>query len=73
MITSAISRSRFVIMKTTHTPKLIATALFCVLTFTPEAPAQTGDYKLDRTTLPVPEPQTPVITELDARQGAAAL
>ena len=58
-------------MKTTHTPKLIATALFCALAFTPQAPAQTGDYKLDRTKLPIPEPNYPHSTVLDARDAKA--
>jgi arylsulfatase A-like enzyme len=54
-------------MKTTHTSKLIATALFCALAFTPQAPAQTESYKLDRTKLPIAEPNYPHSTVLDAR------
>src|SRR5450432_2018000 len=35
--------------------------------FTPQAPAQTGDYQLDRTQLPIAEPDYPRSTVLDAR------
>jgi len=39
--------------------------------FSSLAMAQTRDYKLDRTVLPIPEPQPPTITELDARNAKA--
>ena len=39
--------------------------------FTPLAPAQTGDYKLDRTKLPIAEPDYPHSTVLDARDAKA--
>jgi arylsulfatase A-like enzyme len=39
--------------------------------FTPLAPAQTGDYRLDRTRLPIPEPNYPHSEVLDARDAKA--
>ena len=39
--------------------------------FAPLAPAQTGDFKLDRTKLPIAEPKLAPITTLDARDAKA--
>jgi hypothetical protein len=38
---------------------------------TPQSPAQAADYKLDRTRLPIPEPDYPHSTVLDARDAPA--
>jgi len=46
---------------------LAALSLALVAAFTPQAPAQVADNKLDRTTLPIAEPDYPRSTVLDAR------
>jgi arylsulfatase A-like enzyme len=46
-------------------------ALLSVFGFNSTAPAQTGDYKLDRTKLPIAEPDYPHSTVLDARDAKA--
>jgi len=43
----------------------------CAAAFTPLAPAQDGPYKLDRTKLPIAEPDYPHSTVLDARDAKA--
>jgi len=43
----------------------------CAAAFTPLAPAQTADNKLDRTKLPIAEPDYPHSTVLDARDAKA--
>ena len=49
--------------------QFILIALFAV--FTPLSPALAQDYKLDRTRLPIPEPDYPLSTVLDARDAKA--
>jgi len=55
-------------MKTIKQFTLIA---LCAAAFTPLAPAQTADNKLDRTKLPIAEPDYPHSTVLDARDAKA--
>ena len=56
-------------MQTTRRQNLLAAALVGVLAAS--ATAQESVRKLDRTTLPIPEPPVPVITTLDARDAKA--
>jgi len=55
-------------MRTKTTLAALALAL-CTPAFVPLSIAQTGDLKLDRTTLPIPEPDYPRSTVLDARNA----
>ncbi len=58
--------------KTVRTPKIIALlGLALCAAFTPLSPAQAADYKLDRTKLPIAEPDYPHSTVLDARDAKA--